>query len=355
METFLLLPDHYLIGATVWILLGVGCLYGVLVYRRRCKRLGHRLWFSGVAISIWITLAALTSAEFAFALLYDETDSIMLTNAAKRWVDIHVQYNESGFRDTVQLQSSPLPGHKRIAFAGDSFTFGHGIKNVEDRFTNILHERMKAKTSGKVAVANIGLLGADIDRIIEVVYRQFERGVQIDTVVYVYCLNDVDRLQPEISDSKFWEIGRSRPSFILFRDTYLFNFLYFRIQQARLPAIRDYFGFVKDFYDDDGMEGVTTRLREFRALCERHDSELRVVIFPFVHNLGSDYPFTEVHQKLVDACQQENIPVFDLKPVLEARTEDGLTVNPYDAHPNELAHQLAADAILQNLLSDLAE
>jgi lysophospholipase L1-like esterase len=47
------------------------------------------------------------------------------------------------------------------------------------------------------------------------------------------------------------------------------------------------------------------------------------------------------------------IPTFDLLPVLSKRRPTELTVNRLDAHPNELAHELAAEAIEQELLKDL--
>jgi hypothetical protein len=48
------------------------------------------------------------------------------------------------------------------------------------------------------------------------------------------------------------------------------------------------------------------------------------------------------------------VPVLDLRPVLESHAGEGLTVNRFDAHPNERAHALAAAAIERELLDDPA-
>jgi len=77
-----------------------------------------------------------------------------------------------------------------------------------------------------------------------------------------------------------------------------------------------------------------------------------MVIFPFVHNLGAEYPFRPAHAKLVAYCRERGIPVLDLEPVLSRHAESGLIVSPYDAHPNERAHKIAADAIQRHLLKD---
>jgi hypothetical protein len=45
--------------------------------------------------------------------------------------------------------------------------------------------------------------------------------------------------------------------------------------------------------------------------------------------------------------------VLDLWPVLKPHLGEGLTVNRFDAHPNERAHALAAEAIERELLRDL--
>jgi hypothetical protein len=82
---------------------------------------------------------------------------------------------------------------------------------------------------------------------------------------------------------------------------------------------------------------------------------LRVVIFPFLHDQGPRYPFAATHEKLVGHCRDAQIPVLDLEPVFRPRAGEDLTVNRFDAHPNERAHAIAAEAIYNQLLGDLVE
>ncbi|MCH8828661.1 MAG: hypothetical protein IID45_03685, partial [Planctomycetes bacterium] len=70
-------------------------------------------------------------------------------------------------------------------------------------------------------------------------------------------------------------------------------------------------------------------------------------VFPFLHHLGEDYEFRAAHRKIVAFCAGTEIPVLDLDPVLSPHVSDGLRVNRFDAHPNERAHELAANAILK--------
>jgi hypothetical protein len=106
-------------------------------------------------------------------------------------------------------------------------------------------------------------------------------------------------------------------------------------------------------YRGTPWQGMRAKLDEFRRFCQRRNIELRIVIFPFLHNLGNDYVFDVAHERIREYCREANLPCLDLKPVLLPHAGEGLTVNRFDAHPNERAHALAAEAIEKDLLEDL--
>ena len=72
---------------------------------------------------------------------------------------------------------------------------------------------------------------------------------------------------------------------------------------------------------------------------------LGVVIFPELHRLQDDYPFTQIHEVVADACRALDLPVMDLLDVYRDHDPRTLWVHPSDHHPNEIAHAMAADAI----------
>jgi hypothetical protein len=87
------------------------------------------------------------------------------------------------------------------------------------------------------------------------------------------------------------------------------------------------------------------RFKEIRDLVETNGGKLRVMTFPFLHALGANYPFRSVHAQLDTAWRELGVPHLDLLETFSGFTPQALTVNPHDAHPNELAHRLAADAL----------
>jgi hypothetical protein len=158
------------------------------------------------------------------------------------------------------------------------------------------------------------------------------------------CLNDIEGFAPATAGF-YQELGAHEPEFFLFRETYFLNLAYFRVVQFTRPEVRDYYSFVRDYYEGEPWQRMREMLADVSAMCRRQQVEFRVVIFPFLHNLGPDYPFRGVHEQIVAACVEEEIPVLDLAPVLAPHVTEGLRVNRFDAHPNERAHALAAQAI----------
>src|SRR5262249_4847617 len=130
------LPLDYLLGLAVWLAGGVAAFLLLFKLRRRWSRLApqHVKWVNA-GLSVWMFLAALTVVELYFAVVYDESDSFNMSLVSKHWFLRHVVPNDAGFRDARPLTRQVPGGTQRVCFVGDSFTFGHGIKDVADRFS----------------------------------------------------------------------------------------------------------------------------------------------------------------------------------------------------------------------------
>jgi hypothetical protein len=245
------------------------------------------------------------------------------------------------------------PGQRHLCFAGDSFTFGHGVRNVADRFSDRIAAELESRHPGQFVVSNIGLPGLDLYTIYELLEDAIGRQPHIDVVVYTLVLNDIECFEKE-AGPYYERIDHNRPRFFLLRDTYFYNFLYFRLVQFTQPEVRDYYSFLQGSYDGKAWERMQGELRALDNLCRANGIELRVAVFPFLNELGDDYPFRNAHEKIRTLCEHAEIPVLDLEPVFRKHTGEDLTVGAFDAHPNERAHGIAAEAMLDRLLSDLS-
>ena len=355
-QLFLHLSDGYLLAMAAWLLF-LGLVPFVLVrLRRRWTGQKSRLKVVYGGLSVWLCCGLLTIPELGFALLYDTTDSFNMTQVSRRWFQLHVGPHDrvlvfpdgSGirYRSDSDFILSPPECYRHICFFGDSFTFGHGVPALEDRFSSRVSTSLNDGDLGYpgVAVSNLAWPGTDLIWTEAVAGKLLAVEEGIDDAVYVLCLNDIEAFyDPTMSRSS--SLSQFEPPGFLFRETFFFNWLYFRTQLLIQPQSRSYYSFVKEYYEGETWLRFRDALSRTSAMCDEHNCRFRVAIFPFLHNLGPDYPFREIHQQIKADCERLGIDCLDLDPALSSHADERLTVNPFDAHPNERAHEIAAEAL----------
>jgi lysophospholipase L1-like esterase len=68
--------------------------------------------------------------------------------------------------------------------------------------------------------------------------------------------------------------------------------------------------------------------------------------------VGPVYGFAAVHEQVIRAAHEAGIEsVVDLAPAFSSETPRDLWVSVDDAHPNERAHRILADAMYPELIS----
>lgn len=353
-QLFLQLSDGYLLAMTFWLVMLA--LVPVVLVRLRRQWAGdkRRLKIVYAGLSVWLCLGMLTIPELGFALFYDTTDSFDMTNVSRRWFKVHVNpdvrnlefSNETGiqYRSKSDAVLNPSDGRRHVCFLGDSFTFGHGVANVTDRFSDRISKQLNGEGDRSVEVSNLAWPGTDLLWAEAILMHSFSSGGRIDDAVYVLCLNDIEAFHdPTMSRSS--SLSHFEPPGFLFRDSYFFNWLYFRSQLLLQPQTRSYYSFVEEYYEGEPWLRFREALSRTSTLCREHDCTFRVAIFPFLTNLGPEYPLREIHHQIQAACEGLVIDSFDLDPALSKHADERLTVNPFDAHPNERAHEIAANAL----------
>ncbi|MCH7686204.1 MAG: SGNH/GDSL hydrolase family protein [Planctomycetes bacterium] len=356
------LPFDYQLKMIGWLLAGVVSFLFLLTRRRRWKSSMMKLRFVHLLLSLWTFLAAFTVVELYFAVIFDQTDSFNMTMVSEKWFIRHIKPDQkilefqngdnTTYRDDRKFPTSISPTQHHICFVGDSFTFGHGVPNVSDRFSNRVAASLEREHPGRFIVSNLADAGRDTHWVELILQMLTSSNYRVDTFVYVVCLNDIETFH-ERWKTYYADLASHQPHFFLCHESYFLNFAYFRLKMFSVPDIHEYYSFVKEYYDGEPWLRMQRKLDEIHQLCRDHNIELKIVVFPFMHNLGPDYDFHHAHTKLVNYCREAKIPVLDLEPVLAPHVEEGLTVSRFDAHPNERAHELAAEAIREFLSVDL--
>lgn len=155
-----------------------------------------KLLLGNLLVLLFLGSLALLSGEIYFRFFYDTTDAFTLTKTSRRWFERHYHLKSVAVRDDHDYFPRIQPPHThRITFIGDSFTAGHGIPRIEDRFADRIrrqHPEWKC-TSWQDS-------GPTPGEELEYLKQLAAAGYQFDQVVLVYCLNDIDDVVPAWSE-----------------------------------------------------------------------------------------------------------------------------------------------------------
>jgi hypothetical protein len=258
--------------------------------------------------------------------------------------------NALGYRDLERVQPKPA-GVRRLVCLGDSFTWGVGVlfddawpQRVERMLTRARGERWEA-----VNLAEPGM------NAVEQVSRLDSEGFGYgpDVVVLGWVLNDSeDEDAAEARRARDWAEAESRvpgPIEALWSRSALVRLVRDRVH-ATLENRRRISGY-RSMYADDyaGWRKARQALVAMGGLCRARGVPFVVVVFPlFANPLDARYPFAELHAKVAQAAGEAGARVVDLLP--HYRTVDWrlLVVDgAADEHPNEIAHRIAAQAIVR--------
>ena len=98
-------------------------------------------------------------------------------------------------------------------------------------------------------------------------------------------------------------------------------------------------------YEGGKWEKQKEALRKFKSFANKMNAHFKVVTFPFLQKKSKEYAFRRIHSKIDKFWVEERVEHLDLLDVYESHLGDKLVVNKYDAHPNEFANEIAAEAI----------
>lgn len=249
-------------------------------------------------------------------------------NANAHLMGVDVSINSRGFRD----RDYPIEkvADQRIIFLGDSLTFGWGVEKQET-FEELLEKDLNRTTTTEII--NLGTGNHNTDQQVQLF---IDRGLKLkpDRVVLFYFINDAEPT-PQMSPWHWLSHLRSV--------TWFWSKI--RVLRTRLGESPDYRQFYRGLYDENqsGWQVTQAAMKELVKVCADNDIRLQVVILPELHDL-TDYPFTEVHEKITAMLTDLNIEYLDLMPLIVPRENpQKLWVAPDDAHPNHLGHRLIAD------------
>ncbi len=258
---------------------------------------------------------------------------------------IYYKINSDGYRD---YEFGPKSDKVfRITAIGDSFTIGEGVY-ASQSFPKVVEKSLRAKGAG-VEVFNLGVNGHGIRDEWVTLDTALPR-YRPDLVLWAYVLNDISH-----ADIDLWTL-RKRGSMKKGANTpsKLYNYIKKRLQRRSYSG--DYFDFINQLYQDPTMWGELEKLfKEAVLKIRKNNADIVVILFPDLNGYNKDgYRFEPVHEKLRAIFEANGVSYIDMTKSYQEYGPLKLRVHAVDAHPNEIAHQIAAEALASEIASRLA-
>ncbi|MCA9401843.1 MAG: SGNH/GDSL hydrolase family protein [Candidatus Omnitrophica bacterium] len=299
-------------------------------------------FIKNLTLFVCASLATFLMLEAVF-LFVPQSHTVGYTLAAQRWFDYYWQLENSFRYRDQEYTEDQLIGKELVFVLGDSFVAGHGIKNIKDRFSDQLAQKLPQK----YAVLNLGFNGHDTRT---EMYRLLTFPVKPNILIMQYFGNDIDGVANHMSrpyegfkpyfDLPVW----LKP---IVKNSYFLDFIYWQFPHHDTQSYMD---FAQNAYQDKNI--LTAHLSDLEYLIQwTKDNNIKMVfvIFPYLSNPQDSRFYTGVIGHYV---RSRNIPVIDVEPLLEGLTIPQRVINKNDLHPSPEVHRRVATAIYQRLLEE---
>ncbi len=234
-----------------------------------------------------------------------EGDFYTVGSAAVGWPPWE-EFNADGLRDRAHAEEHP-PRTLRLAFLGDSVTFGDGLP-AEAAYPQVLQERLWAQ-GRRIEVFNVALWGWST-RQARLAYERIVRRYRPARVVLAVCLNDIPELQNNLARPPAWLTALHTRSALVR--------LLLDASGREIASVEELFRKPDAARVRQGFERFFEEVLRLRGALRADGAELALVVFPFRFQLEPGAPAPLAQRRIADFCARERLVCVDLLPDLDA-------------------------------------
>jgi GDSL-like Lipase/Acylhydrolase family len=244
--------------------------------------------------------------------------------------NVTIRLNDWGLRNGPV---KPIePDERRILFLGSSIALGWGVP--EESTVEARLEKELADAGEHVQVLNAGVGNYNAERYVARFFKELS-GLNPSDIVVHYFLRDAEDLE---AGNGNWLLRNSELAVTLW-------IAYHRMfDRSGEQSLVDHYRAVYA-PDAPGFVKMQARLKELADYAKARRIRIYLAMTPDVHNLV-DYKFDFVHATMRHIADVDGYTFVDLLSAMRGRRAEDLFAMPGDPHPNALAHQLMADALL---------
>jgi len=333
-----------------------------------------------------------------FFTFYPETNGVNDTYSSQIWRYYYWKLNKEGFRD-IEFETMADNDKPSIVFAGDSYTEGHGIKNPDDRVSNIIRKKLTGYN-----VYNIGKCGMGIDEEMNLIKNI---PIRPKIIVLQICANDWDYLQNNLQSKNV------NPTLLLAEinglsiSEYSITFNYLKskmkniiekmnentditaeqsnqifelynikepqriksrnvqsiftyceentklpedtIQNRVLNAFKVSFPSIQVMMDSTRFSNYINKLLQINTFCIQRNIKFTVVPYPEFDDFSMNITAKHINKYLCGLINKQGITCHDIVPALKKANLNSYTVNSNDNHINSEASKIVADTLITSI------
>ena len=260
----------------------------------------------------------------------------------------YIRYNKYGYRD-YEYNLKKKEGVFRIIVLGDSQTFGHGIKDLNNTWVKKLEKKLiESVGNTSIEVLSISGPGWNSDTYL---YELFKKSFKFnpDLVILAYYHNDIPfpiSLNCDSSDRKI------TPDISIFQSSKLVSFINFRINRLleKIGEKLRYSDCLNQAYDSIGWEMNKFYLDIMGLSLSIKKIHFMITVIPLIHQLDSNYPLAGPHKKLKEFSIKRNIEFLDFyEEGFKNLNPSNLKVSKTDHHLNKNAGDIMADVLFEKI------
>jgi hypothetical protein len=335
------LSDHLgirLVKSVFWLLMIIEVfrIFYYSVVKRKSK--GPVATFLTVVIP---TLVLLLFLEIVFMYVPQSHEGVLSKASQIWWSKYWKPINSQGYRDKEIAGDSDKT---KVLVIGDSFAAGHGLENLNDRFSDQLEQKLGPD---KYEVYNLGVSGSDTRDEAE---RLRKYPVKPDVIILQYFPNDIEKAGRE----KGLELTGAEtygdlkgPMATLVKRFYLPNFIYWQLPHASFSTFED---FVKQAYTDTTV--LNSHLRDLSHMLAYRDStgaKMYAVFVPFLFQVDKSAQYT---RPVEEYLQSNGVKVVTLTDGVKKIAEKKRVVGKNDGHAGPPVNVLMAERVYAAMVNE---
>jgi hypothetical protein len=263
------------------------------------------------------------------------------------WTIFYARHtNEKKYRDE-DLEGRINNGKKKVFFLGDSFTYGNGINDPENRFTNIVAKEISPKGC---EIFNLGKGNSDTrDEFLRLMQFQYKP----DVLVLQYYFNDIEPTAHRFEKAEPKKTGPTEIFFIcavgVSQTSFFLNFVAVNLAKFTTPFQSGDFkkGMAAAYHNKTILAEHLADMQAIINYCSLHKTKLYVLLIPDMREPG----FTEkdCYPAISNYLNGKGINCISIYNEIKDKSTPERVVSQVDAHANEDIQKIIAAKLTESI------